>query len=32
MSAVAHEPRSALEGESPRQLFLIDCDTYHTPQ
>ena len=29
MSAVAHEPRPALEGESPRELSLIDCDAHH---
>ena len=29
MSAVAHEPRPALEGESPRELSLVDCDAHH---
>ena len=29
MSAVAHEPRPALDGESPRELSLIDCDAHH---
>ena len=29
MSAVAHDPRPALEGESPRELSLIDCDAHH---
>jgi predicted TIM-barrel fold metal-dependent hydrolase len=29
MSAVAHEPRTALEGESPRELSLVDCDAHH---
>jgi uncharacterized protein len=29
MSAVAHEPRPAIEGESPRELSLVDCDAHH---
>jgi hypothetical protein len=29
MSAIAHEPQPALEGESPRGLSLVDCDAHH---
>lgn len=29
MSAVAHEPRLALEGESPHELSLVNCAAHH---